>query len=101
MQGYDRFKAQLSCCPKFTESNIRATRPGEVWVSDITYVRTRIGWLYLTVIIDLYDRKVIGWSMSNDFPRGDDHSSLVHGYMEPANYPGVDFPFGSGNSIRL
>ena len=42
----------------------RATRPGEVWVSDITYCRTKNGWLYLTVIIDLYDRKVIGWSMS-------------------------------------
>ena len=39
-------------------------RPGEVWVSDITYCRTANGWLYLTVIIDLYDRKVIGWSMS-------------------------------------
>ncbi len=40
------------------------TRPGQVWVSDITYVPTRSGWLYLTVIIDLFERKVIGWSMS-------------------------------------
>jgi len=37
---------------------------GQVWVSDITYIRTFQGWLYLTVIIDLYDRKVIGWSFS-------------------------------------
>jgi len=36
----------------------------EVWVSDITYVRTAQGWLYLTAIIDLYDRQVIGWSLS-------------------------------------
>ena len=41
-----------------------ATREGEIWVSDITYVRTTNGWLYLTVIIDMHDRKVIGWSMS-------------------------------------
>jgi putative transposase len=40
------------------------TRSGQVWVSDITYIRTLQGWLYLTVIIDLYDRKVIGWSFS-------------------------------------
>lgn len=40
------------------------TRTGQVWVSDITYIRTFQGWLYLTVIIDLYDRKVIGWSFS-------------------------------------
>jgi putative transposase len=40
------------------------SRQSEVWVSDITYVRTGEGWLYLTVIIDLWDRKVIGWSTS-------------------------------------
>ena len=40
------------------------TRSGQVWVSDITYIKTLQGWLYLTVIIDLYDRKVIGWSFS-------------------------------------
>lgn len=38
---------------------------GRVWVSDITYVRTRQGWLYLTVILDLADRKVVGWAMSS------------------------------------
>ena len=39
-------------------------RSGQVWVSDITYIKTFQGWLYLTVIIDLFDRKVIGWSFS-------------------------------------
>jgi len=37
----------------------------EVWVSDITYIKTREGWIYLTVVIDLFDRKVIGWSVSD------------------------------------
>jgi putative transposase len=36
-----------------------------VWVSDITYIRTQQGWLYLTTVIDLFDRKVIGWSLSH------------------------------------
>jgi transposase InsO family protein len=44
--------------------DFNVTRPGQVWVSDITYIKTLQGWLYLTVIIDLYDRKVIGWSFS-------------------------------------
>lgn len=48
------------------QRNFTTTEKARVWVSDITYVRTRKGWLYLTVIIDLYDRKVIGWSMSSD-----------------------------------
>jgi len=34
------------------------------WVSDLTYVRTKEGWLYLTTVIDLFDRKVIGWALS-------------------------------------
>ena len=41
--------------------------PGAIcksWVSDITYVRTKQGWLYLTIILDLFDRQVIGWSLS-------------------------------------
>jgi len=40
-----------------------ASFPGQKWVSDITYLLTQSGWLYLTVIIDLWDRKVIGWSI--------------------------------------
>lgn len=38
-------------------------RPDCAWVTDITYIRTWQGWLYLAVVIDLYSRKVIGWSM--------------------------------------
>ena len=37
----------------------------KAWVSDLTYIRTMQGWLYLTTVIDLYDRKVIGWAFSN------------------------------------
>jgi putative transposase len=44
--------------------DFKVTRRGQVWVSDITYIKTWQGWLYLTVIIDLYDRKVIGWAFS-------------------------------------
>jgi len=39
---------------------------GKVWVSDITYIKVGNKWGYLTVIIDLADRKVVGWSLSND-----------------------------------
>jgi putative transposase len=37
---------------------------GVKWVSDITYLRTVNGWVYLTVVLDLYDRKIIGWALS-------------------------------------
>jgi putative transposase len=44
------------------DRNFNVNKPDTVWVSDITYVYTREGWLYLCVIIDLYSRKVVGYS---------------------------------------
>lgn len=54
----------------FTASNIlnqqfKVGVPSKVWVSDITYIQTKAGFLYLTIIMDLYDRKIIGWSLSS------------------------------------
>lgn len=43
---------------------------GSKWVSDITYIHTNQGWLYLTVILDLADRKVIGWALSDNLKAG-------------------------------
>ena len=39
--------------------------PDEVWVSDITYIKIYEGWLYLAIVVDLFSRKVIGWSMQS------------------------------------
>ena len=39
--------------------------PNKVWVGDVTFIATRTGWLYLAILLDIYSRKVIGWSMSN------------------------------------
>ena len=41
-------------------------KPNQVWVSDITYIPTKTGWLYLAVVIDLFSRKVVGYSMSKN-----------------------------------
>ena len=43
----------------------KVTEPSKVWVSDITYIHTQEGFVYLTTVIDLYDRKCIGWSISD------------------------------------
>ena len=41
------------------------SQPSKTWVSDITYIHTKEGFLYLTIIMDLHDRKIIGWSLSD------------------------------------
>jgi transposase InsO family protein len=42
--------------------------PNSVWVCDITYIRTRSGWLYLAAVLDLHSRKIVGWAMSPAMP---------------------------------
>jgi putative transposase len=43
--------------------NFTPDKPNQAWVADITYIATREGWLYLATIMDLYSRKIIGWSL--------------------------------------
>jgi len=50
--------------PNLLNREFEADAPNEKWVADITYIPTREGWLYLAVVMDLYSRKIIGWSMS-------------------------------------
>jgi len=51
--------------PNLLSRDFSTTGTGEKLVSDITYIRTGEGWLYLTVVMDLADRKIIGWSMDS------------------------------------
>jgi putative transposase len=57
-------KHNLPVSPNLLNRDFSVTAPNCVWVSDITYIWTREGWMYLAVVIDLYARKVVGWSMS-------------------------------------
>ena len=43
-------------------------QPNQAWVCDITYVRTRSGWLYLAAVLDLHSRKIVGWAMATEMP---------------------------------
>jgi putative transposase len=49
--------------PNRLAGQFAATAPNQKWVSDITYIRTRQGWLYLAAVLDLFSRRVVGWAM--------------------------------------
>ena len=49
--------------PNLLKRQFDVVEPNKVWVTDITYIRTYEGWLYLAVVLDLFSRQVIGWSM--------------------------------------
>jgi putative transposase len=52
------------------KQNFTATAPNQLWAGDITYISTRQGWLYLAVVMDLYSRRIVGWSMNRWMSRG-------------------------------
>ena len=67
IRGYkmprSRYGRPSQLAPNRLEQQFTVAGPNQVWVTDITYIRTWQGWLYLAAILDLYARKVVGWSM--------------------------------------
>ena len=55
----------LPIAPNILNRDFYASNPNEKWVGDITYIPTGEGWLYLATVIDLYSRKIVGWSMDD------------------------------------
>lgn len=56
-------KHSLPVAPNILDRDFNADRPNQKWVGDISYIRTQEGWMYLAVVIDLYSRAVVGWSI--------------------------------------
>ena len=77
-KGKRRFKVttdsnhDLPIAPNLLDRQFTVAKPDQVWVGDITYIATDEGWLFLAVVIDLFSRQVVGWSL-----RADMTSSIV------------------------
>jgi putative transposase len=56
-------KHALSVAPNRLGNGRWVTQPGQAWVSDITYIPTRLGWVYLCFIMDRHSRRIVGWAM--------------------------------------
>lgn len=56
-------KHNLPVAPNLLERNFTPTEPNQVWASDITYLWTDEGWLYLAITMDLFNREIVGWSL--------------------------------------
>ena len=61
--------APAAAAPNVLGRKFAVSKPNESWVVDITYIKTFEGWLYLAVVIDLFSRAVIGWSMQSRIDR--------------------------------
>ena len=71
-KGKRRFKVttdsnhKLPISPNLLNREFIVAEPNKAWVGDITYIATDEGWLYLAVVIDLFSRQVVGWSLRED-----------------------------------
>ena len=74
-RGKRKFKAttnsahNLPIAPNLLERNFTASAPNQVWTGDITYIWTQEGWLYMAVVMDLFNRQVVGFSMNRRMTR--------------------------------
>ncbi len=62
---YGRRAASTATAPDRVERNFTATAPNQLWVADITYLRTWEGFVYLAIVVDAFSRKVVGWAMAD------------------------------------
>jgi putative transposase len=61
-------KHELPVAENLLNRQFDVAAPNQAWTSDITYIRTRQGWLYLAAVMDLFSRKIIGWAMAPTMP---------------------------------
>ena len=75
--------------PNLVQRCFRTEKPNMVWVSDITYIKTAEGWLYLAVVMDLYSRKIVGWALARKMAVEMVKSALIMAMGRRAPGPGL------------
>jgi putative transposase len=78
------------------QQNFAATAQNQVWVSDITYVWTREGWLYLAIVLDLFSRQIVGWAMSHCLGQDMVLQALRQALLRRGPVPGLIFHSDQG-----
>lgn len=79
----------LPVAPNLLNQRFQASSPNEVWLADITYVPTRQGMLYLAGVLDLYTRKIVGWTLSDRMTSNLTTEALENAYNQCSPPPGL------------
>ncbi len=90
-------KHSLPIAPNLLERNFTPALPNMVWTSDITYLATDEGWLYLTAVIDLFSRLVVGWSMTEHMQASAVTDALRMAWFRRSPGPGLIFHSDRGS----
>jgi len=90
-------KHKLPVAPNLLQRRFATEEPNNAWASDITYIWTSEGWLFLAVILDLFSRQVVGWAMSNRINKKLVIDSLLMGVWRRNPGPGLIFHTDRGS----
>ena len=90
-------KHNLPIAANLLDRNFQPERPDAVWTSDITYIPTDEGWLYLAAVIDLYARQVVGWSMTSHMQTSLVTDALRMAWFRRRPAPGLIFHSDRGS----
>jgi transposase InsO family protein len=90
-------KHRLPVAENLVNRNFTASGPNQLWASDIIYVWTVEGWLYLLAIMDVYSRQIVGWSMSNRLTQYLAIQALRQALLRRKPFPGCIFHSDRGN----
>jgi len=84
--------------PNLISGDFTSYKPNELWTSDITYIPTKEGWVYLCIILDTFSRAIIGWSMQDNLKREIVLNSLNMAYKKRSHFPnGIIFHSDKGS----
>lgn len=90
-------KHNLPIAQNLLDRDFTPSAPNQVWTSDITYIATDEGWLYLTGVIDLYSRQVVGWSMRDNMQTNVVTDALRMAWFRRRPEPGLIFHSDRGS----
>lgn len=77
--------------PNLLNREFKASKPNEKWVADMTYIPTKQGWLYVSCVMDLFSRRIIGWSMRSDMTSQGPLDALDMALLNRKPLPGMLF----------
>ena len=94
-RGKRKFKAttdsqhKLPVAPNRLAQDFSVAAPNRTWLADITYLRTREGWLYLACVLDLFNREIVGWAMKERMTRDLVMDALTMAWFRKRPAPGL------------
>jgi putative transposase len=93
-------KHGLPVADNLLDRNFTPTAPNQVWTSDITYLWTDEGWLYLAIVLDLFNREVVGWSLKPRMTSDIVTDALTMAWFRRRPAPGLTASLRPGQPIR-